>query len=103
LENQLLTIEKLFLENQLSIIYTKSKQEELGNMLKLLDIWNQSLQIQKGYIQILLKMKVNLFLILVVGTSIPNEYITAVEKAFYECIEKGPLTNYPVVNVKYVL
>jgi len=39
----------------------------------------------------------------IVGTSIPNEYITAVEKAFYECIERGPLTNYPVVNVKYVL
>ena len=37
------------------------------------------------------------------GGSIPNEYITAVEKAFYECLKKGPLTGYPVVNVKYTL
>jgi elongation factor G len=38
-----------------------------------------------------------------VGTSVPNEYISAVEKAFYECVIKGPLTNYPVVNCRYVL
>lgn len=33
----------------------------------------------------------------------PNEYITAVEKGFYESVEKGPLTGYPVVNMKMVL
>jgi elongation factor G len=37
------------------------------------------------------------------GTTIPNEYITAVEKAFYDCVQKGPLTGYPVVNMKFVL
>ncbi|CAD8048771.1 unnamed protein product [Paramecium primaurelia] len=39
----------------------------------------------------------------VIGTSIPNEYITAVEKGFYESVDKGPLTGYPVVNVRFVL
>ena len=39
----------------------------------------------------------------IVGTSISNEYITACEKGFYECLDKGPMTGYPVVNVKYVL
>lgn len=37
------------------------------------------------------------------GTSVPNEYVTACEKGFYECMAKGPLTGYPVVNLKYVL
>jgi elongation factor G len=45
----------------------------------------------------------NLFENKVIGTSIPNEFITAVEKAFYECVDKGPITGYPVVNFKYVL
>ncbi len=39
----------------------------------------------------------------IVGTTIPNEYVTACEKGFYESVMKGPLTGYPVVNVKYVL
>jgi elongation factor G len=45
----------------------------------------------------------NVFENQVVGTSVPNEYISAVEKAFYDCVIKGPLTNYPVVNCRYVL
>ena len=39
----------------------------------------------------------------IIGNSISNEYITACEKSFYECVVKGPLTGYPVVNVKLVL
>lgn len=37
------------------------------------------------------------------GQNIPNEYIPAIEKAFHECIKKGPQTGYPVVGVNYVL
>ena len=29
--------------------------------------------------------------------------MTACEKGFYESVMKGPMTGYPVVNVKYVL
>lgn len=39
----------------------------------------------------------------IIGATIPNEYIPAIERAFYECCEKGPLTGYPVVNVHYTL
>lgn len=39
----------------------------------------------------------------VVSASIPNEFIGAVEKGFYEAIEKGPITGYPVVRAKFVL
>lgn len=39
----------------------------------------------------------------VIGTSIPPEYITAVEKAFMELVNKGPQTGYPVIGVRYVL
>lgn len=45
----------------------------------------------------------NQFVNKIIGQSIPNEYITAVEKGFYESVEKGPLTGYPVVNMKFVL
>lgn len=45
----------------------------------------------------------NQFINKIVGTAIPNEYIPAIERAFYECCEKGPLTGYPVVNVQYTL
>ncbi|KAM3128086.1 hypothetical protein pb186bvf_019787 [Paramecium bursaria] len=45
----------------------------------------------------------NQFVNATVGNNIPNEYITAVEKGFYESVEKGPLTGYPVVNFKFVL
>lgn len=37
------------------------------------------------------------------GNNIPPEYIGAVEKAFHEACEKGPLTGYPVINFRYVL
>lgn len=37
------------------------------------------------------------------GQNIPNEYIPAIEKAFHECVKKGPQTGYPVVGVRYVL
>ena len=38
-----------------------------------------------------------------VGTAIPNEYIPAIERAFYEAALKGPFTGYPIVNLKFVL
>lgn len=34
------------------------------------------------------------------GGSIPKNYVPAVEKGLRECMEKGPLAGYPVVNVK---
>lgn len=37
------------------------------------------------------------------GDNIPNEYIPAIEKAFHECCKRGPLTNSPVIGVKFVL
>lgn len=37
------------------------------------------------------------------GGSVPKQYIPAVEKGLRECIEKGPLAGYPVVNVKATL
>jgi elongation factor G len=37
------------------------------------------------------------------GENIPNEYIPAIQKAFYEICKKGPLTGSPVVGVKFVL
>ena len=45
----------------------------------------------------------NEFINKVTGTSIPPEYIGAVQKAFYDLVTKGPLTGYPVVNFRYVL
>lgn len=38
-----------------------------------------------------------------VGTSIPNEFKSAIENQFHESCLKGPLTNYPIVKTKYVL
>ena len=37
------------------------------------------------------------------GNNLPNEYIPAIEKAFYEATKKGPLTGYPVIGCKFVL
>ena len=37
------------------------------------------------------------------GTSIPNEFITAVERQFHDTCMKGPMSGYPIVNCKYVL
>lgn len=45
----------------------------------------------------------NEFVNKIVGTSIPPEYIGAVQKAFYDLCNKGPLTGYPVLNFRYVL
>ena len=39
----------------------------------------------------------------ITGTSIPPEFITAVEKAFYDLVQKGPQTGYPVISCRYVL
>ena len=39
----------------------------------------------------------------VVGGSVPKNYFPAVEKGLQECVQKGPLANYPVVGVKAVL
>ncbi len=38
-----------------------------------------------------------------IGTNIPNEYLPAIEKAFYEVVKKGTFTGFPVVGVRYVL
>ncbi|CAI2358758.1 unnamed protein product [Moneuplotes crassus] len=45
----------------------------------------------------------NLFIDATKGNNLPNEYIPAIEKAFYECCKKGPLTGYPVIGMKFVL
>ncbi|EOD01142.1 elongation factor G [Caldisalinibacter kiritimatiensis] len=37
------------------------------------------------------------------GGAVPKQYIPAVEKGLRECMEKGVLAGYPVVNVKAVL
>ncbi|MCG4564380.1 elongation factor G [Anaerosalibacter bizertensis] len=37
------------------------------------------------------------------GGAVPKQYIPAVEKGLVECLDKGPLAGYPVVNVKAVL
>lgn len=37
------------------------------------------------------------------GGAVPKQYIPAVEKGIIECLNKGPLAGYPVVNVKAVL
>ncbi|MBR2735723.1 MAG: elongation factor G, partial [Firmicutes bacterium] len=37
------------------------------------------------------------------GGSVPKNYVPAVEKGIQECMEKGPLAGYPVVNIKAVL
>jgi len=39
----------------------------------------------------------------IVGTVIPNEFIPAIEKAYFEALEKGPNTGYPVVNTRFIL
>lgn len=39
----------------------------------------------------------------VVGGSVPRQYIPAVEKGLLECVQKGVLAGYPVVNIKCVL
>ena len=45
----------------------------------------------------------NEFVNKVTGTSIPPEFISAVEKTFYDMCVKGPQTGYPVINMRYVL
>lgn len=47
--------------------------------------------------------KGNVFIDATGGDAIPNEYIPAVEKAFHEACKRGPLTNSPVLGVKFVL
>jgi elongation factor G len=37
------------------------------------------------------------------GGSVPKNYVPAVEKGLRECLEKGPLAGYSVVNIKAVL
>lgn len=44
-----------------------------------------------------------LFAETVVGGSVPKQYIPAVEKGLLECISKGVLAGYPVVNLKCTL
>jgi len=39
----------------------------------------------------------------VVGGSVPKNYFPAVEKGLQDCVQKGPLANYPVVGVKATL
>lgn len=37
------------------------------------------------------------------GASIPNEFIPAVQKGFFEAVERGIIAGYPVVDVKAIL
>lgn len=39
----------------------------------------------------------------VVGGAVPKQYIPAVEKGIIECLGKGVLAGYPVINIKAVL
>ncbi|MBQ9814407.1 MAG: elongation factor G [Lachnospiraceae bacterium] len=39
----------------------------------------------------------------VVGGSVPKNFFPAVEKGLQECVQRGPLANYPVVGVKAIL
>ncbi|MGN0818111.1 MAG: elongation factor G [Candidatus Coproplasma sp.] len=39
----------------------------------------------------------------VVGGAVPKQYIPAVEKGIIECLNKGVLAGYPVINLKAVL
>ena len=45
----------------------------------------------------------NLFVNKIVGQEVPTEFITAVEKQFYDSCNSGPLTQYPIINCKFVL
>lgn len=38
-----------------------------------------------------------------VGMAIDPDYINAVEKEFYEVTNKGPMTQYPIINTRFVL
>jgi elongation factor G len=46
---------------------------------------------------------VNEFKNKIIGTAVPNEYIVAVERQFYDSCNKGPLTGYPIINSRFVL
>jgi elongation factor G len=46
---------------------------------------------------------VNEFKHTLTGTTLPQEYITAVEKQFHETTQRGPLTGYPMINCRFVL
>jgi len=37
------------------------------------------------------------------GASIPTEYISAVEKGFLQCMEKGRLIGFPVIGIKVIV
>lgn len=39
----------------------------------------------------------------IIGNAIPPEYITAVEKGFKECMEKGPMIGQPLEGIRVVL
>lgn len=39
----------------------------------------------------------------VVGGSVPKNFFPAVEKGLQDCVQRGPLANYPVVGVKAIL
>ncbi|KAH8826828.1 elongation factor G, mitochondrial [Flagelloscypha sp. PMI_526] len=39
----------------------------------------------------------------IMGGTIPSHYIPAVERGFYEAMEKGTLAGYPIVGVRFVL
>lgn len=46
---------------------------------------------------------VNEFKHTLTGTTIPQEYITAVEKQFHDTCNRGPMTGYPIINCRFVL
>lgn len=45
----------------------------------------------------------NQFINHLTGMAIDPEYINAIEKEFYNACNKGPLTEYPVINCRFVL
>jgi elongation factor G len=49
------------------------------------------------------EIKDNAFVDSTGGDNIPNEYIPAIQKAFYDTCKKGPLTGSPVIGVKFIL
>ena len=40
----------------------------------------------------------NQFINKIVGQEVSTEFISAVEKQFYETCQNGPLTGYPMIN-----
>jgi elongation factor G len=66
----------------------------IGNISPMLDIAEE---------QNMEELFQNQFLNKLQGMNIPTEFITAIEKQFYESCNKGPLTGYPIINCRFEL